>query len=241
MFLIKYTDTKNAKTKKDVTVLFKKRFRKKDGVYRVPKGISLQNKCWGADRIKIVFIDNRVPINITQETINRDKIIINENRSVKSQITKIKPTNYPALTKKKTRERIIPLNLFQTWNSLKLPLHMQKNVELLKSQNPEFKHHLYDDTMCRDFIKQHFDQEVLYTFDRICPGAYKADLWRYCVLYIHGGVYLDIKYRCINGFKLVELTDREYWVRDRFHYNILGIYQALITSKPRNSILKKDN
>lgn len=42
-----------------------------------------------------------------------------------------------------------------------------------------------------------------------------------------------------HDFKLIELTDREYWVRDRFHYNILGIYQALITSKPRNSILKK--
>ena len=24
-------------------------------------------------------------------------------------------------------------------------------------------------------------------------GAHKADLWRYCVLYIHGGVYMDIE------------------------------------------------
>jgi hypothetical protein len=30
-------------------------------------------------------------------------------------------------------------------------------------------------------------------YDRLIPTAFKADLWRYCVLYKYGGVYLDIK------------------------------------------------
>ena len=32
-------------------------------------------------------------------------------------------------------------------------------------------------------------------YDRLIPTAFKADLWRYCVLYKYGGVYLDVKYR----------------------------------------------
>jgi len=135
----------------------------------------------------------------------------------------------------------IPLNIFQTWHTLELPPKMKENVELLKLQNPEFKYHLYDDNMCRDFIASHFDEDVLYTFNKLKPGAYKADLWRYCVLYIYGGIYLDIKYKCINGFKLIYLTDKEYWVKDISHFNgrFDGVFQALMICMPNNKRLFK--
>ena len=55
-------------------------------------------------------------------------------------------------------------------------------------------------------------------------------------LYIHGGTYLDIKFKCINGFKLIQLTDKEYWVKDR-KIAVNGIYQALLVTFPRNKIL----
>jgi hypothetical protein len=134
---------------------------------------------------------------------------------------------------------VIPLNIFQTWNTLQLPPNMKKNVELLKSQNPEFTYYLYDDIMCRTFIQQNFDADVLYAFDKLKPGAYKADLWRYCILYKKGGIYLDIKYKCVNHFKLIELTNKEYCVRDRHAYGIRGIYNALLCFKPNNTMLDK--
>jgi mannosyltransferase OCH1-like enzyme len=133
---------------------------------------------------------------------------------------------------------IIPLNIFQTWHTLDLPPKMKENVELLQRQNPEFKYYLYDDAMCRKFIKTNFDEEVVYSFDKLKPGAYKADLWRYCVLYIHGGIYLDIKYKCVNNFKLIELTDKEYLVKDK-PMIINGIYQALMVQLPYNNLLLK--
>jgi mannosyltransferase OCH1-like enzyme len=49
----------------------------------------------------------------------------------------------------------------------------------------------------------------------LIPGAYKADLWRLCVLYIHGGIYMDIKLVCVNGFKLIELTEANHFIKDR--------------------------
>lgn len=150
----------------------------------------------------------------------------------------IKPPEVEVPAPKNKIYSIIPLNLFQTWHTLNLPPKMKENVDLLKSQNPEFTHYLYDDDMCREFIKQHFDEDVLYTFNKLKPGAYKADLWRYCVLYVHGGIYLDIKYRCVNDFKLIELTNKEYYVKDRPRI-INGIYQALMVHLPHNSILLK--
>lgn len=118
----------------------------------------------------------------------------------------------------KMKSAIIPFNIFQTWCDKKLPPIMKEYVDRLKAENPEFTHHLYDDEECRNFIKTNFDSDVLEAYDTLIPGAYKADLWRYCVLYKHGGIYLDIKFKSENGFKLIELTDKEYFVLDRPYF-----------------------
>ncbi len=134
----------------------------------------------------------------------------------------------------------IPLNIYQTWTTLDLPPKMKETVEELKLSNPEFKYYLYDDAMCRDFIKEHFSKDVLYAFNKLKPGAYKADLFRYCILYINGGIYLDIKYKCVKNFKLIYLTDKEYYVRDHdISDGTYGIYQALLVCYPYNNILLK--
>jgi mannosyltransferase OCH1-like enzyme len=114
--------------------------------------------------------------------------------------------------KKKTG---VPLHIYQTWHTKKLPKKMQDCVDRLVQDNPEFEHHLYDDDDCREFIRTQFDKKTLNAFDQLIPGAYKADLWRYCILYKKGGIYLDIKFQCEPGFKLIELVDREHFVLDR--------------------------
>jgi mannosyltransferase OCH1-like enzyme len=118
---------------------------------------------------------------------------------------------------------------------------MQKNVDILREDNPQFKYHLYDDDDCRDFIDKYFDESVLNAYDRLVPGAYKADLWRYCVLYIHGGIYLDMKMRCVGDFKLIELVDKEHYVKDIESSNIepnsIGIYNAVMIQKKKNPFL----
>ena len=137
---------------------------------------------------------------------------------------------------KKQYHSVIPLNLFTTWHTKDLPPMMKKNYESLKSSNQEFNHYLYDDNDCREFIKTHYDADVLSAFDKLIPGAYKADLWRYCILYKKGGIYCDIKFNCVNGFKLIALTEKEYFVRDRFN---VGIYNAVMSCKAGNPILLK--
>jgi mannosyltransferase OCH1-like enzyme len=137
---------------------------------------------------------------------------------------------------KKYYKNIIPLNIFQTWHTKNLPETMQKSVNYIKYSNPAFKHYLYDDNDCRNFIEQNYRSDVLWAFDSLIPGAYKADLWRYCVLYKLGGIYLDIKYKQINNFKFINLTEKEHWVLD---IDGSGIYNALMVCLPGNEILIK--
>ncbi len=135
-------------------------------------------------------------------------------------------------------KEIIPRVIYQTWKTLNLPTKMRENVNLLKIHNPRFVHYLFDDEMCKQFIGEHFGEEVLYTFNKLKPGAYRADLWRYCVLYINGGIYLDIKYRCVNGFTFQELLDKEYFVKDRiYNGEDCGLYNGLMVCAPRNPAL----
>jgi mannosyltransferase OCH1-like enzyme len=44
------------------------------------------------------------------------------------------------------------------------------------------------------FIAEHFPQ-YLHLYQHIVPGIFKADFWRYLVLYKHGGFYVDMDSR----------------------------------------------
>jgi mannosyltransferase OCH1-like enzyme len=113
---------------------------------------------------------------------------------------------------------------------------MLQNVNSIKQNNPEFNYYFFDDKDCEAFIEKNYPPDVLKSFQTLIPGAYKADLWRYCVLYKMGGIYLDIKYNTVNPFRLIHLTDQEHWVLD---LNKKGIFNALMVCKPGNPILLK--
>ena len=131
-------------------------------------------------------------------------------------------------------KRVIPLNIFQTWHTKNLPTIMNYASNMIKYNNPEFNYYLFDDEDCRNFIKENFDNSVLNAYDSLIPGAYKADLWRYCVLYKKGGIYLDIKYIPENNFKFMNLIEKEHFVLDADRN---GVYNALMVCLPGNTKL----
>jgi len=135
---------------------------------------------------------------------------------------------------KKVYNSIIPLNIYQTWHTKELPHNMSIHSQLIKKNNPAFNYFLFDDDDCREFIKNNFSDDVLNAFDSLIPGAYKADLWRYCILYKNGGIYLDIKYTFVNNFKFINLTEKEHLVMDIGNN---GIYNAFMVCLPGNELL----
>ena len=172
-----------------------------------------------------------------KETKQYYSYLWNKRRIYDDDIQQIKTNKiYPQINNIDTA--IIPLKIYQTWYTTDLPEILQDTVNTLKTQNPEFEFYLYDDNTCRQFIQTHFDNSVVNAFDNLIPGAYKADLFRYCILFIQGGIYLDIKYYGINGFKFISLIDKEYLVRD-IETSGSGFYNALMICKAGNLFLKK--
>jgi mannosyltransferase OCH1-like enzyme len=65
----------------------------------------------------------------------------------------------------------------------------------LQGDNPLWTHHYYNHTQQRDFIRENMPLRVLRAYDalNVIYGPAKADIFRYCVIYILGGAYLDCK------------------------------------------------
>ena len=114
-------------------------------------------------------------------------------------------------------------------------------------KNPGFSLEYYSDTGARDFIKNNYNSEVLAAYDKLIPGAYKADLFRYCVLYKRGGIYSDLSQRfqvpltSIIDFK----NDKLVLVQDVKHPNYRGphinkmsggIQISFMALRPKNEI-----
>ena len=85
--------------------------------------------------------------------------------------------------------RIVHQTYFETVTQEKYP-NMSRLIESFKQSGWEYK--FYTDEMSLNFLSTHFPPEVRQAYDSLRPGAFKADLFRYCVLLIHGGVYADI-------------------------------------------------
>jgi mannosyltransferase OCH1-like enzyme len=152
--------------------------------------------------------------------------------------------NFPNFIKRKKKDvdiyNNVPLDIYQSWHTHNIPIDMSSNISNLLKINPEFNYHLYSDEECADFILKNFDEDVLYSFNTLIPGAYKSDLWRYCILFIKGGVYLDIKFysnipiiSLLNENSTIFVKDRDFGCEHK-----KGIYNAFIVSPPNNKIFK---
>ncbi len=100
----------------------------------------------------------------------------------------------------------VPLTIYHSWGTGSVPPKMYENIQRLVELNPEFDYSFNKDEACREFIAAHFEPAVVEAFDCLKPGAFKSDLWRYCVLYKNGGVYIDIK--CTPVTKFIDIMKK---------------------------------
>lgn len=138
----------------------------------------------------------------------------------------------------------IPLQIFQTWETKEYSFkhkNIFNSIQKLKTNNKNCFYFLFDDDDCRNYIKYNFDFNVLKAYDTLIPAAYKADLWRYCILYKMGGIYIDIKYQPVKDFSFEFLLQegKNVYTKDRKSANVntnYGIYNGFLISKKENPI-----
>jgi hypothetical protein len=90
----------------------------------------------------------------------------------------------------------IPRIIHQTFETHDIAERMHAAAMGWVEMNPDYDYRYSTHEDRRALIATHFDKDVLSAYDRLENGAFRADLWRYCQLYVTGGVYVDIDSIC---------------------------------------------
>lgn len=130
--------------------------------------------------------------------------------------------------------KIYKLNNFvQTYHSIDNIVKTSKDSYL--NYNSFLNYNFFNNERCKKFILNNFDNDLLTVYNKIKPKAFKADLFRYCYLYIRGGIYADIDTICLNNLdEILNINNDIVLVRERT--NIPGFFQAFIISKPKQKL-----
>jgi mannosyltransferase OCH1-like enzyme len=87
----------------------------------------------------------------------------------------------------------IPKNLYMCGNDSMLTLNIRKHIQCLKENNSDFQYNFYNDEEMQVFINTYMPEEVIRAYSYLKHPVMKADLFRYCIIYVKGGIYLDLK------------------------------------------------
>jgi mannosyltransferase OCH1-like enzyme len=132
---------------------------------------------------------------------------------------------------------MIPKIIHQTFETEFTPPGMSKARESWRINNQNYIYKFYNANQRIEFIKKNFASDVLQAYHNIIPGAFKADLFRYCVLYIQGGVYVDVDTICLKPLdSYIDNTDELLIVRDDPMAK-KWLANAFIACKPQHPLL----
>ena len=108
--------------------------------------------------------------------------------------------------------------------------------------NPGYQVKWYTDNQHESFLLN-FDKDVYDAYKQLEPSAFKADLWRLCVLYQYGGVYVDSH---TTPFRSLDCIMK--YTRDQQHNFISvldckesgsGIHNGFMISSPGHPFMKQ--
>ena len=131
------------------------------------------------------------------------------------------------------RKQAIPYRIHQTNFTNRVSTTIYETCMIIRNMNPEYDYYFYDDPACRAYIKTHYPANYLTAYEMILPGAYKADLFRYLVLYREGGVYMDCKSSTIRPLRdFIDSTSTFTVFRDRPMGSLLNSFMACTPNHP---------
>ena len=106
--------------------------------------------------------------------------------------------------------RKIPRVVYQTWETKDISPEFQNIIDSWKRYNPDYEYVLHDKYDREEYIRTNFHSRIYEAYCKIVPGAFKADLWRYCILYLNGGVYSDVDMLCMGKLDDFMKNDTEF-------------------------------
>jgi len=92
----------------------------------------------------------------------------------------------------------------------------------------------YNNQECYDFMKK-LQNNIFQAYQNLIPAAYKADLWRYCILYKYGGIYGDLTQTFLKNYNVNEYNVDMVLVKD---IKPDAIQISFMATKPNNKFYK---
>lgn len=98
----------------------------------------------------------------------------------------------------------IPKRIYQTWKTTIVPEVWKEAQNSVRSMNPDYEYVFLTDADNRKIIEQHFP-DFLQVYDEFPYNIQRADAVRYAILYLWGGIYLDLDFVSIRPFSELQL------------------------------------
>ena len=89
--------------------------------------------------------------------------------------------------------------IFQTWKDKNVPSRWRKAQASVVVMNPTWDYVLLTDEDNEELIRKHFPM-FLETFVNLPHDIQRADAVRYAIMYVYGGVYIDLDYVALKPF-----------------------------------------
>jgi inositol phosphorylceramide mannosyltransferase catalytic subunit len=125
----------------------------------------------------------------------------------------------------------IPRRIMQTWKTRDIPDKWKSSLESIHRFMPQWEHVLMSDEDNRNFVQDHFPDFLPY-YDGFEYNIQRADAIRYCYLYVHGGLYMDLDMEIQHPLDDLFISNNDIYLVDSG--NIGGyITNSLMASKPK--------
>lgn len=151
------------------------------------------------------------------------------------RFTTIKSADIEHITTPTTTDARIPKLIFQTMETHLTTVNIRSCIEQLQTLNSGYTYYYFNSYDCRRFVQKHYPN-VIEAYDTLLPGAYKADLWRYCVLHKYGGFYMDSRMYPYLSFDSVITKETEFLSCVDCNPNML--YQAILGVAPKSELMQ---
>jgi len=89
----------------------------------------------------------------------------------------------------------------------KLPDYTLECIESIKKVYSKSNIKFLSGDDIENIIKNNFSQEIFIAYQKFIPYAYKCDIARLCVLYLYGGMYIDLDTKFLNKIPFLNQVD----------------------------------
>lgn len=122
----------------------------------------------------------------------------------------------------------IPRNIFQCISND----NTKTLTQSWKTINDSYLQFLYNDHQGQQFIKTHFGSHIYDIYCKIYNSTLGIELWKYCILYIYGGVYVDSETVCESPINNILNETVEFVTVISPNNTLNGIFIASIPKHP---------